>query len=108
MASKHTPGPWTYYADLPSAEPNWHIVTTENRLRILANVYIEPGNAMDEANARLITAAPDLLEALEWALAELRGDTRYETPDQRARCFDRADAAIVLSRIPDIQIKGAA
>lgn len=63
--SKHTPGPWIYYADLPSTEPNWHIVTTANKMRVLANVHIEPGNAMDEANARLIAAAPDLLDALK-------------------------------------------
>lgn len=58
---KHTPGPWVFYADLPSAEPDWHIVTTANKMRVLANVHIEPGNEMDEANARLIAAAPDLL-----------------------------------------------
>lgn len=50
---KHTPGPWIYYADLPSTEPNWHIVTTANKLRVLANVHIEPGNRMDEALAAL-------------------------------------------------------
>lgn len=62
--SKHTPGPWIYYADLPSTDPNWHIVTTTNKMRVLANVHIEPGNEMDEANARLIASAPDLLAAL--------------------------------------------
>ena len=63
-APQHTPGPWQFYADLPSAEPNWHIVTNANRMRVLANVHIEPGNEMDLANARLIAAAPDLLAAL--------------------------------------------
>ena len=62
--SKHTPGPWIYYADLPSTDPNWHIVTTTNKMRVLANVHIEPGNEMDEANARLIAAAPELYDAL--------------------------------------------
>lgn len=60
-----TPGPWIFYADLPSTEPNWHIVTTANKMRVLANVHIEPGNAMDLANAHLIAAAPALVEALE-------------------------------------------
>lgn len=63
--SKHTPGPWVFYADTPSTDPNWHIVTTANRMRVLANVHIEPGNEMDLANARLIAAAPDLLDALQ-------------------------------------------
>ena len=69
--SNFTPGPWIYYADLPSQDPDWHIVTTENRLRILANVHIEPGNQVDEATARLIAAAPDLLEALIDAVCAL-------------------------------------
>lgn len=64
-AVQHTPGPWVCYADLPSTEPNWHIVTNASRMRVLANVHIEPGNKVDEANARLITAAPDLLGALK-------------------------------------------
>lgn len=64
MKLQHTPGPWIFYADLPSTDPEWHIVTTANKLRVLANVHIERGNAMDQANARLIAAAPDMLEAL--------------------------------------------
>lgn len=61
---KHTPGPWIFYADLPSTEPNWHIVTTANKMRVLANVHIEPGNKMDLANARLIASAPEMIAAL--------------------------------------------
>lgn len=67
----HTHGPWICYADLPSAEPNWHIVTTANKLRVVANIHIEPGNATDAANARLIAAAPDLLAALQDVLSDL-------------------------------------
>lgn len=63
-APKHTPGPWVHYADLPSAEPSWHIITSANKMRVLANVHIEPGNTVDEANAALIAAAPDMFEAL--------------------------------------------
>lgn len=62
--NRHTPGPWQCYADVPSTDPNWHIVTDVSRTRVLANVHIEPGNATDSANARLITAAPELLKAL--------------------------------------------
>jgi hypothetical protein len=61
---KHTPGPWQFYADVPSTDPNWHIVTNASRMRVLANVHIEPGNEVDLANAKLIAAAPELLEAL--------------------------------------------
>ncbi|WP_151038960.1 hypothetical protein [Mycobacterium tuberculosis] len=65
MNTKHTPGPWIFYADTPSTDPNWHIVTTANRMVVLANVHIEPGNETALANARLIAAAPELLVALE-------------------------------------------
>ena len=70
-----TPGPWIYYADLPGVEPNWHIVTTDNKMRVLANVHIEPGNAMDVANARLIAAAPDMRETI-LALCDALDDLR--------------------------------
>ena len=65
MSAQHTPGPWQFYVDTPSTEPNWHIVTNASRMRVIANIHIEPGNAMDEANAQLISSAPDLLEALK-------------------------------------------
>lgn len=61
--SKHTEGPWQCYADLPSVEPNWHVITNATRMRVIANVHIEPGNAVDAANARLLTVAPKLLAA---------------------------------------------
>lgn len=68
--TKHTPGPWIFYADLPSVEPNWHIVTTANKMRVLANVHIEPGNDMDKANARLIALAPEMYDHLAKRAAE--------------------------------------
>lgn len=96
---KFTPGPWIFYADVPSTDPNWHIVTTENRMRILANVHIEPGNAMDDANARLIAAGPDLYAAL----LELReaimdglcngGTPAFDGPQRLDNAIAAADAA---------------
>jgi hypothetical protein len=47
-----------------------------------------------EANARLIAAAPDLYEALQWAMAELRGSTKYTNPQQALNCFDKAETAL--------------
>lgn len=63
----HTRGPWRYYADLPSVEPNWHTITTDSKMRVIANIHIEPGNAMDTANAGVLTAAPELLHAVKVA-----------------------------------------
>jgi hypothetical protein len=39
-----------------------------------------------------------LVEALEWAMSELRGQTRYNDPQQALNCFDLADAALALAR----------
>lgn len=55
-----TPGPWTMRQE--SVDPAWHIITPAGG-RIVANVHIE--NPMDEANARLIASAPELLAALQ-------------------------------------------
>ena len=79
MLAAATPGPWICYADIPSADPNWHIVTTANKLRVLANVHIEPGNSVDPANAALIAAAPTItaeLIAARTRIAELEGALR--------------------------------
>lgn len=106
--AKHTPGPWIYYADLPSTEPNWHIVTTANKMRVLANVHIEPGNAMDEANARLIAAAPDLLAASMKAANELRQAARAlaKAGDHKAAAV--ADMAEERTRAAIAKATGAA
>ncbi len=65
MAASHTPGPWV----IPSAQPT--LVRTERGLAV-ADTY---GNTIlaseQEANARLIAAAPIMLEALKAAQAAL-------------------------------------
>jgi hypothetical protein len=71
VETKFTPGPWQFYADTPSVDPNWHIVTNASRMRVLANVHIEPGNPMDLANARLIAAAPELFATSEALLEKI-------------------------------------
>lgn len=38
--------------------------------------------------------------ALTWALAELRGETRYANDDQRQACFVQADAALARPAAP--------
>lgn len=95
MDAKHTPGPWQCYVDLPSVESNWHIVTNASRMRVLANVHIEPGNTMDAANAALITAAPDLLSALK-DLIEASDDDAVDDceDDGHVAALDRAISAL--------------
>ncbi len=57
-----TNGPWKLVQE--SVDPEWHIVTATGG-RIMANVHIEAGNAVDAANARLVVAAPDLLAIVQ-------------------------------------------
>lgn len=92
MGAKHTPGPWLVYADLPSVEPDWHIVTNASRQRVLANVHIQPGNTVDEANARLIAAAPDMLAALQYLLTA-HGEQLHDAFDQAQRAVAKASAS---------------
>ena len=40
----------------------------------------------------------ELVEALEWALAELDKRTRYTGPHQRQNCFDKCEAIISKHR----------
>ena len=68
---KHTPGPWTVTAD----GAGWYIECAPERGHSVAYIMAEigeedPDTSDDEkeANARLIAAAPDLLEALQMLL----------------------------------------
>lgn len=65
---KHTQGKW-YVSDIPQ-EGGCYIYTDNNRFSAIARVYKgnNPHAAEAEANARLIAAAPDLLEALDTAV----------------------------------------
>ena len=69
MRAEHTPGPW--FVNGP-----WHIqADTKTAIPVIV-AQITPLRSGDneerEANARLIAAAPELLEALEEALEVLR------------------------------------
>ena len=68
-APKHTPGPWKINADCPMAEHGRISIETDDYYIALLDA-----GARQAANARLIAAAPELLEFAE----EVRrtGDTR--------------------------------
>lgn len=58
---KHTPGPWVARADGPA---NWVIRSVDYGDIVHRNCYPNPKvDTTTEADARLIAAAPDLLEA---------------------------------------------
>jgi hypothetical protein len=64
MSNKHTPGPWTLH---PTAlHPAVRSVgTPDTGPRRICTVGTMNGHPVDKANARLIAAAPELLEALQ-------------------------------------------
>lgn len=89
--SGHTPGPWD------STKVNWDRCLIRHALPGDAHIpgYIAEVNnigASFEANARLIAAAPELLEALQEAIAEL--DDSLACPRDEWDFYDKARAAI--------------
>jgi hypothetical protein len=78
---RHTPAPWRYdriVTETPElAVPHLtsHVVVANNRASSTANEFelAEIHSRFAEADARLIAAAPDLLDSLEWALDVVTG-----------------------------------
>lgn len=70
MKTEHTPGPWYFN---PRNDPRQPQIASETTGHSIAVVYDHTTDDEKRANARLIAAAPDLLEAAE-ALLEAIGD----------------------------------
>lgn len=91
----HTPGPWRVG---PVDDTCVSYVSSDGKRREVAVMCGDYDNDDEwpvmEANARLCAAAPELAEALRWALAELNGKTRYDNDQQREECFALAEAAL--------------
>ena len=58
--SKHTPGPWEY-SPVRGSVALLHIYCADNK----GPFHVERTDAETDANAKLIAASPDLLEALQ-------------------------------------------
>lgn len=79
MTSKHTPGPWVAWQ--PRADESVPVRTGGLGITI---AYVHQGAITNaEANARLIAAAPEILQALEDLLHA------YSEPDRRLCCDGR-------------------
>lgn len=105
MSGAHTPLPWAVTKAKPRKVTSNGVLICTAVLRNFATIaQNKHGKGQDEAeaNAALIVRAVNshhaLLEALEWALSELRGKTRYDNPQQALNCFDLADAAIARAK----------
>jgi hypothetical protein len=98
--AKHTPGPWVTRDPLSDARrvfmPSDTIeVSVGPRGGLIACLYAtnwgEPGQ--DAANAQLIAAAPDMLEALQFVQAVF-GALGGMTPDERDRAVQAVNVAV--------------
>jgi len=104
MQAKHTPGPWTYSADdklnglrafginrdlgKEAAEERGVDVAIET----IAEVCEANDHAIAEADARLIAAAPDLLEACKQAFEELGASAAWRVSTLRLDVLRKAIA----------------
>lgn len=82
MTSKHTPGPWHWsdgYQTL-DGRPSWTLLSEKDGYGILCCDGEEnsPQGLNDEANARLIAAAPELYAAVAAVIGAVRD---YLPPD---------------------------
>ena len=64
MMSKHTPGPWEAVQDDSGEWAIWHSYGDKGQFCTFNVIGIN-----DEADARLIAAAPEMLELVQYALA---------------------------------------
>lgn len=93
----HTPGPWRLNAGNEIEIMDTSRAVARAVCGGLSGIRLREA----EANARIIAAAPDLLEALQWALDELNGRTRYDedvAEQQVENCYRLAEAAIAKAR----------
>lgn len=82
--SKHTPGPW--HRNIPPAR-KYCVVFSGRNTHVAAVKSDGLTDSEIEANCNLIAAAPDLLEALDYALSALahcRADKGYGSMQSRA------------------------
>lgn len=86
---KHTPGPWTAEG---FEGMGWGIYATDEE-----PVVWEMGGIDNEANARLIAAAPDLLKACQ----------AFVTAYEKSLQLEKTDAALRLAKLAIAEATGA-
>lgn len=103
MSQKHTPGPWDYDRQLAdNGDKSTEMIGRGGHINeavciIPHDDITDAGYEEVKANARLIAAAPELLEALKLCKAELRyypGDTNKEGDALIDNAYNAAEAAI--------------
>lgn len=97
--AKHTPGPWRV---AKTGTPSKRIFAGDELIATIRHFFrgadaIGPLPSQATANARLIAAAPDLLEACKQTLAEMRayvGESEFDKSDPSQFVFDLLKSAI--------------
>lgn len=92
--SKHTPAPWTVSELDARGEVSEYHIFIEPDVAVIERKVETRNEGRDMANARLIAAAPQLLEALEAICNEQDAQEGYAT----CATYDRARAAIRAAR----------
>ena len=80
--NKHTPGPWET-DDIKSCDGHRYVLAGNHEeaqviARITLRTFVGPTQSESEANARLIAAAPELLESLRLFVGENKTHTEGE------------------------------
>jgi len=91
---KGTPGPWLI--DANDVGSRWNVDAENGESVALSHQVSNDKEWMKrDANTRLIAAAPELLEALQWAMARI-GSYTQRTRSNQDYCdqVDKANAAI--------------
>lgn len=98
-----TPLPWVVDHDMAWVSPTFDHDMPVLALRTATDGVCREAEALQDA-AYIVHAAnchPDLVEALQWALDELNGRTRYDedvADQQIENCYRIAEAALAKAR----------
>lgn len=98
--TKHTPGPWIVNPDTFNPERS-HSIEAPNAGEvgnIVAEVCETPGSDVDLADARLIAAAPEILEAAEDA-ERLLGTLHDKHVETRRESWDTSDRPKAVAKV---------
>jgi len=90
----HTKGPWEFRV-APNGDCGIHADGTGVFAEAFADIRLARENAREEAksNARLISAAPDLLEALQLVVDEIDGTFPFESLAAARAAISKAKGA---------------
>lgn len=79
MSNQHTPGPWAFSQNAQYGDTRFYVAQADGApytphysdvATLIAETVNDERKSIQEANARLIAAAPELLEALKMGVAE--------------------------------------